>query len=79
VFLLVIRELEPGDEIARDYPSTLSDRSWQMLCCCGTFECRGVIGAAAMLSPERQEWFGARSLVAPNLRRRDRVSQKVAA
>ena len=73
VFLLAIRDIAPGEEIAWDYSTTLTDRSWQMVCACGADDCRGVIGAFETLPPERQEWFRARNLVAPYLRRRDRV------
>lgn len=73
VVLLAIRDIAPGEEIAWDYSSTLTDRSWQMVCACGAPECRGVIGPFDTLPVERQEWFRARNLVAPYLRRRDSV------
>jgi hypothetical protein len=73
VFLLAIRDIAAGEEIAWDYSTTLTDRSWQMVCRCGAPECRGIIGAFETLPPERQEWFRARNLVAPYLRRRDRI------
>ncbi|WP_375381251.1 SET domain-containing protein [uncultured Sphingomonas sp.] len=73
VFLIAIRDIAVGEEIAWDYSTTLTDRSWQMVCACGASDCRGTIGAFETLSPERQEWFRARNLVAPYLRRRDRI------
>ncbi len=73
VVLLAIRDIAAGEEIAWDYSTTLTDRSWQMVCACGAPECRGVIGAFETLPVERQEWFRARNLVAPYLRRRDSV------
>lgn len=76
VFLIAIRDIASGEEIAWDYSTTLTDRSWQMVCACGTPECRTVIGAFETLSPERQEWFRARNLVAPYLRRRDRIGRR---
>ena len=73
VVLLAIRDIAAGEEIAWDYSTTLTDPSWQMACACGSPECRGVIGAFEALPVERQEWFRARNLVAPYLRRRDRI------
>ena len=73
VFLTAIRDIEAGEEIAWDYSTTLSDPSWQMVCACGAVGCRGIIGAFETLTPERQEWFRARNLVAPYLRRRDQI------
>lgn len=75
VFLIAVRDIAVGEEIAWDYSTTLSDRSWQMACRCGAPDCRGVIGAFETLPPDRQEWYRARNLVAPYLRRSDRVGR----
>ncbi len=76
VFLLAIRDITAGEEIAWDYSTTLTDQSWQMVCACRAPDCRGVIGAFETLPVERQEWFRARNLVAPYLRRRDSIWRK---
>jgi SET domain-containing protein len=74
VTLVAIRTIAPGEEIAWDYSTTLAESNWHMICQCRAPECRRVIGNFATLSPERQEWFRARNLVAPYLRRRDEVA-----
>lgn len=74
VFLVAVREIAPGEEISWDYSTTLKESNWHMICQCRSPECRRVIGNFETLSPERQEWFRARNLVAPYLRRRDQVA-----
>lgn len=71
VVLVAIRPIAPGEEIAWDYSTTLAESNWHMICQCRSPECRRVIGNFETLSPDRQEWFRARNLVAPYLRRRD--------
>jgi len=77
VFLVAIRDIAAGEEIAWDYSTTLSQSNWHMICQCRAPGCRRVIGNFETLTPERQEWFRARNLVAPYLRRRDSVERKV--
>ncbi|MDB5681992.1 MAG: lysine methyltransferase [Sphingomonas bacterium] len=79
VFLVALRPIAAGEEISWDYSTTLAESNWHMICQCRSPECRRVIGNFATLSPERQEWFRARNLVAPYLRRRDSVSRDRAA
>lgn len=71
VFLIAIRPIAPGDEITWDYSTTLSGANWHMICRCQSVGCRRVIGNFETLSPERQEYYRARNLVAPYLRRDD--------
>ena len=71
VFLVAIRDIVPGEEIAWDYSTTLKESNWHMICQCQAPDCRRVIGNFATLSEERQEWFRSHNLVAPYLRRRD--------
>lgn len=73
VVLIAVRAIAPGEEIAWDYSTTLAESNWHMICQCRSPECRRVIGNFASLAPERQEWFRARNLVAPYLRRRDAI------
>jgi len=79
VLLVAIRDIAAGDEITWDYSTTLAQSNWHMICQCRAPECRRVIGNFATLSPERQEWFRARNLVAPYLRRKDSVARDQAA
>jgi len=74
VVLVAIRPIAPGEEISWDYSTTLTQSNWHMICQCRSPECRRVIGNFETLAPERQEWFRARNLVAPYLRRRDEVA-----
>jgi len=74
VFLIAIRPIAAGEEISWDYSTTLKESNWHMICQCRSPECRKVIGNFETLAPERQEWFRARNLVAPYLRRRDDVA-----
>ncbi|MEO9130876.1 MAG: SET domain-containing protein-lysine N-methyltransferase [Sphingomonas sp.] len=74
VFLIAIRPIAPGEEIAWDYSTTLKESNWHMICQCRSPDCRKVIGNFETLAPDRQEWFRARNLVAPFLRRRDDVA-----
>ena len=74
VFLVAVRAIQPGEEIAWDYSTTLRESNWHMICQCRAPECRRVIGNFDSLDPDRQEWFRARNLVAPYLRRKDEVA-----
>jgi hypothetical protein len=74
VFMVAVRAIAPGEEISWDYSTTLKESNWHMICQCRSPECRRVIGNFETLGPERQEWFRARNLVAPYLRRRDSVA-----
>ncbi|QNA86944.1 SET domain-containing protein [Sphingomonas sp. So64.6b] len=76
VFLVAVRTIAPGEEIAWDYSTTLRESNWHMICQCRSDDCRRVIGNFETLSEERQEWFRARNLVAPYLRRKDDVVPK---
>ena len=66
--LIALRAIAPGEEIAWDYSTTLSDEEWTMRCACGAAECRGTVAAFHTLPPERREWYLARNVVAPYLR-----------
>jgi SET domain-containing protein len=79
VFLVAIRDIAPGEEICWDYSTTLAESNWHMICQCKTADCRRVIGNFSTLTPERQEWFRSRNLVAPYLRRKDEVGRDRAA
>ena len=71
VFLVALRPIAPGEEIAWDYSTTLADPDWSMQCACGSPECRGVIRAFALLPAEVQDRYRAMGIVAPYLDERD--------
>ena len=68
VYLIALRSVAAGEEVAWDYSTTLADQTWSMSCGCGAADCRGTIRAFATLPAERREWYLARNLVAPYLR-----------
>lgn len=74
VILVAIRDIACGDEISWDYSTTLAQSNWHMICQCRSEACRRVIGNFDTLDPDRQEFFRARNLVAPYLRRKDAVA-----
>ena len=78
VFLVAIRDIAAGAEVTWDYSTTLAESNWHMLCQCRSAGCRRVIGNFTTLAPDRQEWFRARNLVAPYLRRKDAVEVRKA-
>lgn len=76
IFLVAVRAIAQGEEISWDYSTTLKESNWHMICQCRAPECRRVIGNFDSLDPDRQEWFRARNLVAPYLRRTDDVARR---
>ena len=76
VFLIAIRPIAPGDEITWDYSTTLAGSNWHMICRCQSVGCRRIIGDFATLSPERRQWYRARNLVPPYLRRGNSVEEE---
>ncbi|MCP3728929.1 SET domain-containing protein-lysine N-methyltransferase [Sphingomonas sp. MG17] len=74
VILVAIRDIASGDEISWDYSTTLAQSNWHMICQCRSDACRRVIGNFDTLEADRQEFFRARNLVAPYLRRKDAVT-----
>ena len=67
VFLVALRDIAPGEEIAWDYSTTLQDSGWAMACRCGSPACRGVIGDFAALPAERRREYIEQGVVAPHL------------
>ncbi|MFL9842769.1 SET domain-containing protein-lysine N-methyltransferase [Sphingomonas sp. ST-64] len=74
VILVAIRPIAAGDEVTWDYSTTLAQSNWHMICQCRAPACRRVIGNFETLTPDRQEFFRARNLVAPYLRRKDTLA-----
>ncbi|WP_228275215.1 SET domain-containing protein [Stakelama tenebrarum] len=74
VFLIAIRPIAAGEEIAWDYSTTLFESNWHMICGCRSTQCRRVIGNFGSLPPDRQEYYRSHNLVAPYLRRRDAIA-----
>ncbi|WP_326524774.1 SET domain-containing protein-lysine N-methyltransferase [Sphingomonas sp.] len=75
VYLVAIRDIAPGEEVTWDYSTTLAESNWHMICQCRSDDCRRVIGNFATIDPDRQQFYRARNLVAPYLRRRDAVDE----
>ena len=69
VFLIAIRDIPVGEEIAWDYSTTLSNPRWPMPCACGSSTCRGTIGGFESLPADRQRWLLDHDIVAPYLRK----------
>ncbi len=67
VFLIALRGIVPGEEIAWDYSTTLADRDWSMVCACGSPDCRGVVRAFALLPAAAQARYRTLDVVAPYL------------
>jgi len=44
LFVVALRDIRNGEEIAIDYSTTEIDPAWRMTCSCGSACCRGVIG-----------------------------------
>ena len=42
--MVALREIQPGEEVAFDYSTTMSERHWTMPCACGAAGCRKVVG-----------------------------------
>jgi hypothetical protein len=76
VFLVAVRAISAGEEISWDYSTTLKESNWHMICQCRAPECRRVIGNFDSLDADRQEFFRARNLVPPYLRRSDDVTRR---
>jgi hypothetical protein len=41
--LVALRDLEAGEEIRYDYSTTMDEDRWELVCRCGSPQCRGVI------------------------------------
>jgi len=78
VFLVAIRDIAAGEEVTWDYSTTLAKSDWHMICQCGAPGCRRVIGNFSTVDAERQQFYRARNLVAPYLRRRDTLDPPAA-
>lgn len=56
--LYAIKEISNGDEITFDYSTTVGTNvDWQMVCRCGSMNCRGIIGNVTTLPPERLQYY----------------------
>jgi hypothetical protein len=53
--LYALRDIEPGEEIAWDYSTSISEPGWSMACRCGSPRCRGVIRPWGELAPADRE------------------------
>ncbi|HYJ38697.1 MAG TPA: SET domain-containing protein [Chitinophagaceae bacterium] len=41
--MIALRDIMPGEEICWDYSTSMLERSWEMICHCGSSLCRGIV------------------------------------
>ncbi len=57
--LFALRDIEPGEEIAWDYSTSISEPGWTLECRCGSVDCRGIVRSWGELSePDRARLRG---------------------
>ena len=76
VFLVALREIAPGEELSFDYATTTTRAGiaafpgWRFQCLCGVAGCRGEVGSAEDLPPERLRHYARLDALAPHVLRR---------
>jgi uncharacterized protein len=60
--LVALRAIAAGEEIRFDYSTTISD-GWTMPCRCGSPECRGLVVAFQLLSPDLRRKYAVLRIV----------------
>lgn len=65
IFLVAIKPIKEGNEIAWDYSTTLYKNSWKMFCLCGSRKCRKVVGEFYSLPSTVREKYIELGIVAP--------------
>ncbi len=53
--LIALRQIKPGEEIRYDYSTALLERFWTLDCCCGSPNCRSVVGDFDYLPRKTQQ------------------------
>ena len=53
--LYALRDIAPGEEIAWDYSSSLSEIGWDLECCCGAANCRRIVRSWSELSQDERD------------------------
>jgi uncharacterized protein len=41
--MIALRDIMPGEEICWDYSTSMLERSWEMICHCGSSQCRSIV------------------------------------
>ena len=76
VFLTALRDIAPGEELSFDYATTTTRAGitafpgWRFECLCGAANCRGEVGSAEDLPPERLSYYHRAGALAPHVLRR---------
>ncbi len=63
VFLVALRDIQPGEELTYDYSTTMGDGLWECDCLCGCPECRRRIRDFICLPIEIQDHYIQRGIV----------------
>ena len=75
VFLMALRDIAPGEELSFDYATTTTRAGieafpgWRFNCLCGAANCRGEVGSAEDLPPERVAYYQSAGALAPHVLR----------
>lgn len=73
VFLIALRDIAPGEELSFDYATTTTCDGiaafpgWRFECLCGSQDCRGKVGCAEDLPPERLHYYLQVGALAPHV------------
>jgi hypothetical protein len=73
---VALRDIAPGEELSFDYATTTSRAGieafpgWRFDCLCGAANCRGEVGSAEDLPPERLAYYQIAGALAPHVLRR---------
>lgn len=68
IFLVTLKPVQAGEELSWDYSTTSSSSHFSMRCCCGSEQCRDVIGDFEFLDETLQAEYRSLELVPPYLR-----------
>jgi hypothetical protein len=63
--MIALRDIEPGEEICWDYSTSMMERSWEMVCHCGSPLCRGVVRDFDLLPVHIQSKYLQLQIVLP--------------
>jgi hypothetical protein len=63
--MIALRDIMPGEEICWDYSTSMLERSWEMICHCGSSQCRGVVRDFDLLPVHLQSRYLQLQIVLP--------------
>ncbi|HZP92518.1 MAG TPA: SET domain-containing protein-lysine N-methyltransferase [Burkholderiales bacterium] len=85
VFLVALRDIAPGEELSFDYATTTTRAGieafpgWRFACLCGVPQCRGEVGCAEDLPPEKLRFYAEAGALAPHVKKRLELTPERAA